>query len=197
MRKIAISCVLLLTLPFAARAFAQSDQQAPSKAPEAAKAPEPPAHYYHLDLVVKEIGEDGKPTNSRTYSCTVSTARNERDQVRIGSRVPIATGSFMTNSANAQVNTQFQYQDVGVSFDVSDVREVGNKLAMDLHAAISGVGANVRFGGENGITEPIVRQNVWQAPVLISTGKPTVVFTSDDTDSKGGMQVVVTATPLE
>jgi hypothetical protein len=197
MRKIAISCLLLLTLPFAGRVFAQGEQQAASKAPESAKAAEPPAHFYHIDLVVKEIGEDGKPTNSRNYSCTVSTARGEREQVRIGSKVPIATGSFMTNSANAEVNTQFQYQDVGVSFDVSDVHEMGEKLAMDLQASISGVGTNVRFGGENGITEPIVRQNRWQAPVLIPIGKPTTVFTSDDTDTKGGMQVVVTATPLQ
>jgi len=199
MRKFAISCLLLLTLAFAGRAFAQDATQAPaaSKAPEAAAAPEPPVHYYHLDLVVKEIGEDGKPLNSRTYSCSVSTTRNERDSVRIGSRVPIATGSNVTNNANAQVSIQFQYQDVGVSFDVSEVRKVGEKLAMDLTAVISGVGANVRFGGDNSITEPILRQNRWQAPILISTGKPTVVFTSDDTDSKGGMQVVVTATPLE
>lgn len=197
MRKIAISCLLLLTLPFAARAFAQGDQPAAAKAPETAKPAEPPVHYYHLDLVVKEIGEDGKPVNTRTYSCTVSTARNERDQVRIGSRVPIATGSNLSNGGNAPVNTQFNYQDVGVDFDVSDVRESGGKLAMDLQAAISSVGSNVRFGGENGISEPVLRQNRWQAPVLIPTGKPTVVFTSDDIDTKGGMQVVVTATPLE
>lgn len=196
MRKIAISCLLLLTLPFAAQALAQGDQ-AVAKAPEAAKAPEPPVHFYHLDLVVKEMGEDGKPVNSRTYSCTVSTAHNEHDSVRVGSRIPIATGSYLNNGSDAQVNTQFQYLDVGVNFDVQDVREEGNKLAMDLKAEISGVGSNVRFGGENGINEPVVRQNRWQAPVLIPTGKPTVVFTSDDIDTKGGMQVVVTATPVE
>ncbi len=197
MRKIAVSCLLLLTLPFAARAFAQSDQPAAPKPPEAAKAPQPPVHYYHLDLVVKEIGEDGKPVNSRTYSCTVSTMHDEHDSVRIGSRIPIATGSFLTSGGNPQTNTQFQYQDVGVSFDVSEVRETSNKLAMDLKAEISGVGSNVRFGGENGITEPVVRQNRWQGPVLIPIGKPTMVFTSDDVDTKGGMQVVVTATPVE
>ena len=48
-----------------------------SKTPEPAKQPEPPVHYYHLDFVVKELGESAKSVNSRTYSCTVSTARNE------------------------------------------------------------------------------------------------------------------------
>ena len=198
MRKIAVSCLLLLSLPFAARAFAQDAAQAPAanKAPETARAPEPPVHYYHLDLVVKEMGEDGKVVNSRTYSCTVSTARNEHDSVRVGSRVPIATGSYIT-SGSSMVNTQFQYQDVGVNFDVSDVREAGNKLAMDLKAEISGVGSNVHFGGDNGINEPIMRQNRWQSPVLIPIGKPTMVFTSDDIDTKGGMQVEVTATLLQ
>jgi hypothetical protein len=33
--------------------------------------------------------------------------------------------------------------------------------------------------------------------VLISIGKPTVVFSSDDLDSKGKMQVEVTAAKVE
>jgi hypothetical protein len=191
MRKIAISCLLLLTLPFSAGAFAQDELQ--NKTPETANGaaldrivPEQP-HYYHLDLVVKELGEDGKPVNSRTYSCTVSTARGERDSVRIGSRIPILT-------ASDEKNAQFQYQDVGVSFDVNEVREAEGKVAMNLLAQISSLGASAQIAG---VSEPVIRQNRWQAPVLIPIGKPTVVFTSDDTDSKGGMQVVVTATLLE
>lgn len=198
MRQIATYCLLLLTLPFAGSAFAQGAPKTPaeSNASETANAPEPPAHYYHLDLVVQELGQDGKPVNSRTYSCMVSTAPGERDSIRTGSRVPIATSSNNTNG-NQFVNTQFQYQDVGVNFDVSRTREVENKLAMSLRAEISGLGSSMHFGGTNGIDEPVLRQNRWQAPVLIPIGKPTVVFTSDDIDSKGSMRVVITATPLQ
>jgi len=196
MRKIVISCFLLLILPFASRAFAQDEPQtqATNKAPETAKAPEPPAHYYHLDFVVQEVGENGKPVNSRTYSCTVSTAPHERDSVRIGSRVPIATG--ISGSSNEMVNTQFQYQNIGVNFDVSDVHEVGGKLAMNLGAEVSSIGPATHVGGPNSRVAPLTRQNSWHTPVLIPIGKSTVVFTSDDLDSKAGMQVMVTATLL-
>jgi len=191
MRKIAISCFLLLTLPFAGRTFAQNE----TKVSEAGKQAEQVVHYYHLDLAVQEVGENGKPVNSRTYSCMVSTARGERDSVRVGSRVPIATGSS-SNGAEA-VNTQFQYQDLGVDFDVNEVHEVAGKLAMNLGAEIHSLGPITHIGGPNGPVEPASQHNRWQTPVLIPIGKATVVFTSDDIDSKGGMQVVATATLLQ
>ena len=197
MRKIAISCFLLLILPFAGRAFTQDEPptQVASKAPETVKQPEPAVHYYHLDFVVQEVGENGKPVNSRTYSCTVSTSRTERDSVRIGSRVPIATGP--PSNGSAMVNTQFQYQDIGVNFDVSEVHEVGGKLAMSLEAEVSSMGPITHIGGPNGPVEPVKHQNMWRTPVLIPIGKSTVVFTSEDIDNQGGMRVVVTATPLQ
>ena len=192
MRKIVISSFLLFTLAFAAHAFAQDEQP---KASESAKQAEPPVHYYHLDFVVQEVGENGKPVNSRSYSCTVSTAYQEEDQVRIGSRVPMATGS--APSGSEPVNVQYQFEDVGVNFDVRAVREIGNKLAMHLGAEVTGTGAGVHLGGANGVLVPVKNHNTWRTPVFIPIGKPTVVFTSDDIGSKGGMQVVVTATLLQ
>jgi hypothetical protein len=49
---------------------------------------------------------------------------------------------------------------------------------------------------ETKVHQPTIRQNRWQAVVLIPIGQPTVVFTSDALDSKGSMQLVVTATRL-
>jgi hypothetical protein len=200
MRKIAISFFLLLIVPFAGQAYAQDEHetQAASSVQESAKQPEQPVHYYHLDFVVQELGENGKPVNSRTYSCTVSTAHNERDSVRIGSTVPIATESVPIG--NGQVNTRFQnyYEDVGVNFDVSEVHEVGGKLAMSLGAELNSFAPVTHLGGTNGPVEPVVHhKNAWHTPILIPIGKSTVVFTSDDMDSKGGMQVIVTAILLQ
>ncbi len=56
MRKITfICCLLLCSLLVSHKAFAQD-----SKPQESAKAAEPPAHYYHLDYLVQELGADGK-----------------------------------------------------------------------------------------------------------------------------------------
>jgi hypothetical protein len=45
--------------------------------------------------------------------------------------------------------------------------------------------------------DPVIRQNKWDSTVLIPIGKPTVVFSSDDLDDRGKLQVELTATRME
>jgi hypothetical protein len=184
MRKTILTCCLLLAAAaFVPRAFSQDA----AKPHETAKAPEPPAHYYHLEIVVQELGADGKATNSRSYTTTVSTdSREAQSSIRVGSRIPILTSSSVEN-------TQFQYIDVGVNIDARRTREIGRQLSIDLTADVSSVASAT----DPALHQPVVRQNKWQAVVLIAVGKPTIVFTSDSLDSKGSMQLVVTATPLQ
>lgn len=191
-----IFCLLFLFLTFGPGAIAQDDSktQDEPKAQATTKAPATPAHFYHLDFVVQELGADGKPTNSRTYTTTVSTDPLFPASIRVNSRIPVATGTYSSGEVKSSlVNTQFQYQNVGVNIDVRTTREIGRQLSFDLTADISSVAAN----SDPDLHQPIFRQNRWQAGVLIPIGKPTVVFTSDSLDSKGSMQVVVTATPLQ
>lgn len=190
MRKTALlvfTCCVLISIPASgSKLLAQESTPA---AQDQAKAPEPAPQFYHLEFVVQETGVDGKPTNSRTYSGTLSTSRNDRGfSMRTGSRIPVATGT------DNNKNTQFQYLDVGVNIDARDAREAGEKLALSLNAEISSLAGTQTISGVN---EPVVRQNRWQAAVLVPIGKPTVVFTSDVLDSKGGMQLVVTATAVK
>ncbi|MGA8731628.1 MAG: hypothetical protein WB608_22915 [Terracidiphilus sp.] len=188
MRKITfICCFLLCSLLVSHKAFAQD-----AKPQESAKAAEPPAHYYHLDYLVQELGADGKATNSRKYTTTVCTGLNETASIRAGSRIPVATGPS-SEIKSSIVNTQFQYIDVGVNIDTRRVHEIDGQLSLDLTANISGMAAS----NNQDLHQPVIRENRWQAQVLIPIGKPTVVFTSDSLDSKGSMQVVVTATPLQ
>jgi hypothetical protein len=188
MRKLTIFCSLFLVALICGNSAVT--QQASSQT-EQAKTTEPPAHYYHLDLVVQELSGDAKPVNSRSYSLTVGTAREDRVvSMRTGSRIPVPTGA----SNPAGTPASFQYMDVGVNFDVSDVREFGGKLAINLTADVSSLATEVR---PNALNAPIVRNNRWRSPVLLPLNKQTVVFTSDALDTKGSMQVLVTATPLQ
>lgn len=191
MRKtIFIACLLLFSCVFVSRVKAQDEP----KPAEAAKAAEAPAHYYHLELVVQELGKDGKPTNSRTYTTTVNTDSRGSASIRTESRIPFVVGSNSTGPENSsQMNTQYQYQNVGVNIDAQRAHDIGRQLSLDLTANISSVAEN----SDTRLHEPIIRQNKWQAVVLIPIGKPTVVFTSDALDSKGSMQLVVTATPVQ
>jgi hypothetical protein len=192
MRKIALISSLLLValaLPHASRA---QDESKPATTPRAQPAP---PNFYHLVFEVEELGTDNKVVNSRTYTTTVDTdSRNPNVSIRTGSKVPVATGSYSTGDSKAPINTQFQYVDVGVDFDIRNVVEVRDQLSLQLTAAISSMANTAVISNEH---EPIIRQNKWEAPVLIPIGTPTVVFTSDSLDSKGSMHVTVTATPVQ
>lgn len=181
-----VSCFLLAALTWSSQSQAQNEP----KPPESTRAAELPAHYYHLELVVQELGKDGKPTNSRTYTTTVSTDLRETASIRTESRIPIITGAYGSGPEN---NVQYQYQDVGVKIDAQRVHEIGHQLSLDLTADITSVAEN----SDSRLHAPIIRQNKWQAIVLMPVGKPAVVFTADALDSKGSMQLVVTATPIE
>lgn len=180
MRKtILVSSFLFLALACASHASAQ-DQSKPA---DAARAQEPP-HYFHLELVVEELGSDGKPTNSRTYTTTVSTESRGSASIRTNSKIPVPTGSSPA---------QYQYVDAGVRIDAQHASVIGHQLSVNLTADVNSVSES----HDPNLHQPIVRNNSWQALVLIPLGKPTVVFTSDVLDSKGSMQLVVTATAMQ
>ncbi len=190
MRKIIlISCLLLFTVYLGQSTFAQDagTQQSPKAQ---STAPAPTNHFYRLDFAVEEVGADGKPTNSRSYSTIVVTDSHENMSIRTGSRIPIVVGNVDTNGKEGM---QFQYQDLGVNFDVRELREIGKQLSLNLSAVLTGLAGT----SESVSRQPIIRQNRWQGYVLIPTGKPTVVFSSDSLDSKGSTRILVTATPLQ
>jgi type II secretory pathway component GspD/PulD (secretin) len=148
--------------------------------------------------VIQEVGTDGKPFNNRTYTTTVCTDRTEQfGAIRTGKRVPIITGALHGTTGDSKLEFQYQYLDVGVSIDTRDVREVGRQLSFNLKAEISSLADTAPSSGSELTKDPVIRQNSWQASVIIPTGKPTVVFSSDALDSKGGMQLLATATLLQ
>ncbi len=152
-------------------------------------APAAPQHFYHLHFAIEELNGAGTLTNTRTYDETIATASGIDQQIRTGSRVPIVTGSFGTPA-----QTQFQYIDLGVDLDVRDVKEQSGMLGFRLKAEISSIARQSNIEGTN---EPVIRQNTWDSLVMVPTGKPTVVFSSDDLDSSGKMRVQVTATRID
>lgn len=180
-------CILALTLTIDQSAIAQ-DSDTAAKPQESAKPADPSAHFYRLDLLLQQVGSDGKPTNSRSFTITISTDRRDAStntEIRTGARVPIQTGGSAA---------QFQYQDVGINFDARNAREAGGKLTFYLAADVSSVAAPKDPAAA---VPPVMEQNKWQGNVLVPIGKATPVFSSDDIQSRGGMQLIVTATLLQ
>jgi hypothetical protein len=189
-----IGCCLLALAPVC---LSVSSAQDPSKSQDAAKASDsakPPVHYYHLEFVFKELDAAGSPVNSRSYGMTVNTdPHGGQATIVSGSKSPIATGTYHTGADGDKMETQFQYLDIGIKIQARDVHETENQLTFNLKAevsSLSGVPSAVAPA------DPIVRQNVCDAPVLIPIGKPTAVFKSDSLESKGSLELLVTATPL-
>jgi general secretion pathway protein D len=84
---------------------------------------------------------------------------NQKASLKIGERLPVATGSFQPGiggvGINPLVNTQFQYIDVGVNIDVTPHvhtdRDVTLKISMEISSEIG----QTSIGG---ITQPIIGQ---------------------------------------
>lgn len=81
-------------------------------------------------------------------------------RLRVGDRVPIATGSFQagiagTGAVSPLVNTQFQYQDVGVNVDITPRVHAGRDVSLKVVLEVSSVTGRVNIGG---IEQPVISQ---------------------------------------
>jgi hypothetical protein len=194
MRKIAVCFALLMLVPAFGASTRAQEATKPADSASRADAAKPPAHFYRLDYVLEELDSAGKPVNSRSFSTIVSTAGSRSGQFVVGTKVPIVTGTQNSKENPNAILTEFQYLDVGVKITARDIHEDGNHLTFDLRAEVSSLAAPTLLGG---VSEPVLRENVWNGDVLIPIGKPTVAFKSDSLENKGSMQVEVTATAME
>jgi hypothetical protein len=147
----------------------------------------------HLKLVYRtlQIGADGKVTSSHSYSTIVvaNSAPPPTSRIRSNDRVPIAVGSPSSG------NTEYQYQDVGTNIDSFSAKLTGNQLTVNLSASLSEVAKN-EAATEKRIP-PVIRQLSWQSDVMVTVGKPTIVFTSDNPSDTGKTELELTATEIK
>ncbi len=98
-------------------------------------------------------------------------------KVKIGSRVPYATGSFLpslggTTSSSGSVgllaSTQFQFQDIGVNLDMTPHLLSTGEVSVHAKIEISSLGASISVGG---ITEPTFGQRVIEDDFRLQEGE--------------------------
>ncbi|MGC2297466.1 MAG: cohesin domain-containing protein [Acidobacteriaceae bacterium] len=96
--------------------------------------------------------------------------------LKIGERIPIATGSYQTGAATAivssLVNTQFQYIDVGVNMDMKPTVHFDRDVSMKFKIEVSATNGNSNIGG---ITEPIITQRVIDQTIRLKDGEPNLL----------------------
>ena len=102
-------------------------------------------------------------------------------KLKIGDRIPIATGSFSSGIGLAGgtaggisplVNTQFTYLDVGVNIDVTPHVHPNRDVSLKLKVEISSHTSDVPIGG---ITQPVISQRTVEHDIRLREGESSVL----------------------
>jgi type II secretory pathway component GspD/PulD (secretin) len=172
-------------MALAAKLIADVDQAQPQ-----ARGPAGGGSTYKLAFVLNEF-ENGKKVNSRSYS--MLALEDRRGQFRVGSRVPVATGS-VSGGSSSTVNTQFQYLDVGVNIDCR-VTGTEDNLALDGTVEVSQISMPSQSPGA--LNQPVIRQSKTAFGAGVPVGKQTLLATLDEVDAPRHMEIEVTATKVK
>lgn len=96
----------------------------------------------------------------------------QKASLKIGQRVPVATGSFQPGiggvGINPLVNTQFQYLDVGVNIDITPHIHANGDVTLKITMEVSEVDGTSSIGG---ITQPIIGQRKIEHEVRLKEGE--------------------------
>jgi general secretion pathway protein D len=103
-------------------------------------------------------------------------------KLRIGDKIPIATGSFQAGvgvggvggvgSVSPLVNTQFQYLDVGVNVDITPRVHPNHEISMKVKVEVSSHTGDSTIGG---ITQPIISQRVVEHDIRLKEGEVNIL----------------------
>jgi len=96
----------------------------------------------------------------------------QKASLKIGDRVPVATGSFQPGiggvGINPLVNTQFQYLDVGVNIDITPHVHAGREVTLKISLDISAVTSHTNIGG---IDQPVIGQRKIEHEIRLKEGE--------------------------
>ncbi len=96
----------------------------------------------------------------------------QKATLKIGDRVPVATGSFQPGiggvGINPLVNTQFQYLDVGVNIDITPRVHSGREVSLKMSLDVSAVTSYVSIGG---ISQPVIGQRKIEHEIRLKDGE--------------------------
>jgi general secretion pathway protein D len=100
----------------------------------------------------------------------------QKASLKIGQRVPVATGSFQPGiggvGINPLVNTQFQYLDVGVNIDITPKVHLDGEVTLKISMDVSAVDSFQNIGG---ISQPVIGQRKVEQEVRLREGEANLL----------------------
>jgi general secretion pathway protein D len=102
---------------------------------------------------------------------------DQKATMKIGSRIPIATGSYSTpglasSSAIGYAQTQFQYQDVGVNIEMTPSVHYDHDVTLKIKIEVSAESGTETISG---VTEPIISQRVVDQTIRLREGEASIL----------------------
>ena len=136
--------------------------------------------------------------NAKNFSLTVGTAQAEmlltdtdtqimqnprlraadgqKATMKIGERIPYATGSFSSTSgssaASPYVNTQFQYVDIGVIMEMTPTIHYNGDVTLKVKVEITSHNGDTTISG---VTEPIIGQQSVEEMIRLKEGESNIL----------------------
>lgn len=107
---------------------------------------------------------------------SIRAVDGQKADLKIGERIPVATGSYQTGAATAivssLVNTQFTYLDVGVEIEITPTVHYDGEVTLKIKIVSSQEAGQTTIGG---ITEPIIAQHTAQQTVRLRPGEVNIL----------------------
>jgi general secretion pathway protein D len=120
----------------------------------------------------------------------VRATDGQRANLKIGQKIPIATGSYnagvSTGVASIGVQTQFTYLDVGVEIDITPTVHYDHEVTLKAKMTVSSQQGQVTISN---VTQPIIGQNVVEQVIQLKEGEPSILaglVTKSDNRSTSG-----------
>jgi general secretion pathway protein D len=136
--------------------------------------------------------------NAKNFSLTVGTAQanmlltdsdtqilqnprlraadGQKATMKIGERIPVATGSFSaptgSSAANPYVNTQFQYIDIGVIMEVTPTIHYDGDVTLKVKVEITSHNSDTTISG---VTEPVIGQQSVEEMIRLKEGESNIL----------------------
>ena len=114
----------------------------------------------------------------------------QKADLKIGEKIPVATGSYQTGAATAVVsslvNTQFQYLDVGVEIEVTPTVHYDHDVTLKMKIVVSQTDGSSTISG---VTEPIISQRNYDGVVRLKEGEVDIlsgILTTQSTNTVTG-----------
>jgi general secretion pathway protein D len=138
--------------------------------------------YKNIAVLLPGVAATAVLNDSKTHimqSPQVRVTDGQTAKLRIGSRIPYATGSFLpsfggttgsssSGSLGLLASTQFQFQDIGVNLDLTPHLLSTGEIALHAKIEISSLGASITVGG---LSQPTFGQRIIEDDFRLQEGE--------------------------